>query len=99
MSEQTTKTIKLDQPIKRGEQEIAEITLRKPTAGELRGVPLLQLMQIDVAALATVLPRITNPTLTVQDVNAMDSADLMQAGLEVCSFLIPKAQLEASQPV
>lgn len=99
MSEQTTKTIKLDQPIKRGEQEITEITLRKPTAGELRGVPLLQLMQIDVAALATVLPRITNPTLTVQDVNAMDSADLMQAGLEVCSFLVPKAQMESFQPV
>ena len=36
MSEQTTKTIKLDQPIKRGEQEITEITLRKPGAGALR---------------------------------------------------------------
>ena len=95
----TIKTITLDQPIKRGEQTITEIELRKPTAGELRGVPLLQLMQIDVAALVTVLPRITTPALTAQDVNGMDSADLMQVGLEVCSFLVPKAQLEVSQPV
>lgn len=95
----TNKTITLDQPIKRGEQTITEITLRKPTAGELRGVPMMQLMQIDVAALAIVLPRITTPTLTTADVNGMDPADLMQAGLEVCTFLVPKAQLAASQPV
>ncbi len=100
MSEQTTKTIKLDQPIKRGEQEITEITLRKPGPGELRGIQLYPLLQGDVAALHIVLPRITTPALTAQDINKMDIADLLQAGLEISCFLAPKsAQLESYQTV
>ena len=31
-------TVTLDTPIKRGNGEITEVTLRKPSAGELRGV-------------------------------------------------------------
>lgn len=93
----TTKTITLDSPIKRGDQTIESITLRKPTAGELRGVPLMSLMQMDVAALTTVLPRITEPTLTTADVSGMDPADLVQCGVEVAGFLVPKAQLAAFQ--
>ena len=51
-------TIKLDTPIKRGETEITEVTVRKPLAGELRGIALTGLIQMDVAALAKVLPRL-----------------------------------------
>lgn len=86
----TNITIKLDTPIQRGTQTIAEITLRKPIAGELRGTPLTAVMQMDVDALATVLPRISTPTVTKHDVNAMDPADLMQLGLVVATFFVPK---------
>ena len=83
--------ILLDTPIVRGEQTITEITLSKPGAGALRGTQLASLMQMDVAALITVLPRISDPTLTEQDVRQLDPADLLQLGLEVAGFLVPSS--------
>ncbi len=61
-------TVILESPIQRGEQTITAITLRRPRAGELRGVKLMDLLQMDVAALHVVLPRITSPMLTTHDV-------------------------------
>ena len=68
----------------------------KPAAGELRGIALVNLIQMDVDALARVLPRITEPTLTEVDVNRMDPADLMQAGSVVAGFLLPASARPAS---
>lgn len=91
---QAPNTIDLDTPIKRGDQEISRVSLRKPAAGELRGVSLVDLMQMDVAALQTVLPRITSPALTPHDVAQMDPADLVQLAAGVSGFLLPKAARE-----
>ncbi|PPU50061.1 phage tail protein, partial [Xanthomonas arboricola pv. corylina] len=55
-------------------------------------------LQLDVTALATLLPRISSPTLTTADVNAMDPADLLAVGQEVQVFFLPKAQREADFP-
>ncbi len=87
----TTQTIVLDEPLKRGDTEIDKIVIRKPSAGELRGVSLSALGELDVAALERVLPRITNPTLTQHDVAKMAPADLMQCGVAVAGFLLKKA--------
>lgn len=84
-----SKTIALDTPIKRGDTTITEVTLNKPAAGALRGVALMPLLQMDVNALALVLPRISTPTLTAQEVLALDPADLMQLSTEVAGFLLP----------
>ncbi len=90
-------TIILDSPIKRGSSEISEVTLRKPMAGELRGVTLTDLLQMDVLALRKVLPRITNPTLTEHEIGQMDPADLVQLASLVTGFLLPKsAKADAS---
>ncbi|MBR8114443.1 phage tail assembly protein [Burkholderia cenocepacia] len=80
----------LDTPIKRGEQEITEVTLRKPAAGELRGTSLNALVNLDVDALGKVLPRISSPMLTEFDVQQLDPADLVQLGVAFASFLLPK---------
>lgn len=91
-------TVELDTPIVRGEHSITSVTLRKPMAGELRGVSLIELMQMDVLALRKVLPRITNPTLTDIEIGRMDPADLVQCGVAVSGFLLQKsAKAEASQ--
>lgn len=87
----TTETITLDHPIQRGDQQITAITLRKPMAGELRGVNLMAVMQMDVAAAITLLPRITSPSLTTQEVERLDPADLLQLTSTVTSFLLPKS--------
>lgn len=84
-------TVTLDEPIVRGDQKITSVTVRKPAAGELRGISLADLLKLDVGALHTVLPRITAPTLTTQDVAQMDVADLAQLGSEVVGFFLTKA--------
>ena len=92
----TTASVPLDTPIKRGEQEITEITLRKPDSGALRGANLADLLQMNVDALITVTPRISTPTLTEAEVRRMDPADLVQIGKEVAGFLLPKRLTEQS---
>ena len=93
----TEKTITLDEPLKRGDTLVEQITLRKPKAGELRGVSLVDLGNINVVALQQVLPRITTPILTAQDVANLDPADLLEIGAEVASFLVKKADRTAFQ--
>lgn len=89
--------ITLDEPIKRGEQTITEVRLRKPKAGELRGTQLVNLLHMDIGALETVLPRITMPTLTKHEVANLDPADITQFGTELSGFLLTKAKREAFQ--
>ena len=91
-------TITLDTPIQRTSGAINHVTLRKPKAGELRGVSLTELLQMDVTALQTVLPRISQPTLLKTEVADMDPADLVQFGVEVTSFLLPKGSKESISP-
>ncbi|PZP30452.1 MAG: phage tail assembly protein [Roseateles depolymerans] len=91
-----TASVTLDTPIKRGDTTITTIELRKPRAGELRGVALYDLVRMDVAAVQTVLPRITVPTLTRPEVDALDPADLFQLAAEVSAFLSPKAAQETA---
>lgn len=89
MSNETVK-VKLDEPIKRGEQVIKEIELRRPRAGALRGLSLMNVANMEVATLIKLLPRISNPALTEHDVQNMDPADLTALGVEVASFLPQK---------
>lgn len=84
-------TIDLETPIIRGDTKITSITLRKPQAGELRGVNLMSLAQMDVASLQTIIPRISNPILTTQDVARLEPCELMEIGVEIASFLMKKA--------
>ena len=84
-------TVTLETSLKRGDQTITAVTLRKPASGELRGVALADLLRLDVSALITVLPRITSPTLTAQDAQQLDLVDLTALGTEVLGFFMTKA--------
>ncbi|QIE87025.1 phage tail assembly protein [Pseudomonas nitroreducens] len=80
----------LDTPIKRGASEIDRITLRKPQSGELRGLQMAVLLQMDVASLIKLLPRISSPSVTEAEAAAMDPADLLACGAKVSDFLLQK---------
>jgi hypothetical protein len=95
MSTENPNTVTLDTPIQRGETKITEVTLRKPSAGELRGTSLQALITFDVDALCKVLPRITSPILTDAEISRMDPADLIQMGEKFAGFLAPKKAVEA----
>lgn len=90
-------TIILDTPIVRGEQTITTVVLRKPVSGELRGLKLADLLQLDVSTLQTLLPRISSPTLTHADAANLDPADLVQVGTAVAGFFMTRAERAASQ--
>ena len=84
------RTVTLDNPIQRGETEFATLEIRRPKAGELRGLNLRTLSELDYTALESLLPRITTPMLSKQEVADLDPSDLMQLGAEVVDFLLPK---------
>ena len=88
----------LDEDVKLGEQvsisKGTEIMVRKPGSGELRGLTLMALSQLDVDALHKLAPRITTPVI-LQNAT-MDPADLMQFGGEVMDFLLPTAAKQAA---
>lgn len=91
MSAKTEATVKLDSPIKRSDTTITEIVLRKPQSGALRGTRLQAVMEMDVASMMTVIPRISTPTLTPQEMSDLDPADLSAMSIEVVLFLLPKS--------
>ncbi len=84
-------TVILDTPIRRGTTIIDSITLRKPNSGELRGVSLAELLNMDVNSLVKVVPRISSPSLTAVEVTSMDPADLFALGTKVSGFLLQKS--------
>lgn len=86
--------ITLETPIKRGETIIDSIELRRPGAGELRGLKLADVLQLDVDAAIKLLPRITSPALISEEVARMDPADLLQCASKVAGFLLRKSDLQ-----
>lgn len=91
------KSFHLEAPIKRGETEIASIEIRKPFAGELRGVSLRALLDFETDAIVKVLPRITEPPLTAHEVAKLDPADLAQAGAAIADFLLTRRIREEAE--
>lgn len=89
--------VTLDYPIKRGDTEVKEITLRKPMAGQLRGVKLTELLSLDVGAVQMILPRITIPTLLPHEIAQLDPADITELGTKVAGFFVRKSIREAYQ--
>ena len=86
-----TVTVTLEDPIQRGEQTIATVTLRKPVVRDLRGINLADLVQMKTDAIAAVLPRISNPTLLAHEIDNISPADLISLAGEVVLFFAPKA--------
>ncbi|ELY4576224.1 phage tail assembly protein [Cronobacter turicensis] len=92
MTQTNENTVTLVNPVKRGEQEISTLTVIKPNAGTLRGVGLAALANCEVDALIKVLPRMTYPNLTEQEVIALELPDLLALAGKVVGFLSPTSE-------
>ncbi|MGA7586748.1 MAG: phage tail assembly protein [Rouxiella badensis] len=90
--EKKDNVVMLETPIKRGETEISQVEIIKPNAGALRGVGLAAVANADVDALLVVLPRITLPNLTRDEVSRLDLSDLVALAGGVIGFLSPKSE-------
>lgn len=85
-------TVTLDNPLERGDQKITAVTLRKPTAGDFRGTTMTAVFQMDPVAIATVIPRISDPIIHKDEYLQMDADDAAALGGEVVHFLLTRAQ-------
>jgi hypothetical protein len=79
-------TVTLTRPITRGQATITAVTLREPDAGAMRGLKLLDVMQMDVSALIRLIPRIADQYLSETDVALMGPADIARLGMAVVGF-------------
>lgn len=85
-------TVALSSPIQRGETTISSITLRKPRAGELRGLNLQELINCDIAAILKMIPRISEPVLTAPECDNLDPGDLTEIGGTIRGFFMTAAE-------
>lgn len=92
MAETTIVTVSLEEPIIRGEQKIESLGLRRPRSGELRGLSMIDIVQLKIDAVHELLPRITMPPLTNSEVLNLSPSDLFKVSSEIASFFIPKDQ-------
>ncbi|MBQ0210917.1 phage tail assembly protein [Providencia rettgeri] len=89
--------VKFNTPVKiQGGREITEVTITDTMrqAGALRGLKLWEVATGDVNSLITLLPRVTQPRLTEQDIASMPIDCFAQLANEVATFLAPSAPAE-----
>jgi hypothetical protein len=91
--------VPLETPITDGDNTITSLTVRKPAPGELRGLSLSHLLNGDADSHMKLLPRITSPINTEDEIKSgkIDVSDFSALVNEVIDFLLPplaKASLQ-----
>ena len=75
------KPITLKNPIKNGDKSITEVTVRRPSAGEMRGFTLVDVNTLDINTLIKLIPRITTPPMTESQAELLAFDDISAIGL------------------
>jgi hypothetical protein len=82
------KSIKLEVPFQQDGKEVVAVRIRKPTTGELRGLSLVNVLQMEVGTMLQLLPRIADPHLDESALEALDPADFTELSSQVTSFFL-----------
>lgn len=86
-----TRTLELSEPVIHGKAEntetISQIVIRKPDGSALRGLSVNAIAAGDVDQLAILIPRITTPMITTDDVYAMPYDDIASISGVLIDFL------------
>jgi hypothetical protein len=91
----TEETVTLTQPIRRGTVIIDTLTIRKPKPLNLRGMKVVDILQLDVDCIVTLAQRVATPPLTDVEARNLDPADLTKIGVAVQGFFVDPSTLEA----
>lgn len=89
-------TIKLSKPVMRGENEITSITLHEPNAGSLRGISISDLLNLNTDAITKLIPRISDPKLTEQEMQRFGLRDLANMGGAIANFFLTDEERAAA---
>jgi hypothetical protein len=76
------KTVTLSRPL----GDLAVVELREPKAGELRGLKIADVVQLDTTTMVTLIPRISN--LSARDVENLGASDLTKVMTETLGFFV-----------
>lgn len=83
----TKKTlVKLVNPFKRGDTQITEVSINKPTGGHLRGLKTANVVELDFDSHKKLVPRLTD--LTEAEFAMLDVEDVLTIQTEVASFFV-----------
>ena len=82
-------SVPLSVPIKRGNKDISSVELRAPDAGTLRGLKVVDVLQMDVTQHTVLIPRISNITAPEFEQLSKDSlSDAVEVMREVTYFFV-----------
>lgn len=81
----------LEKPLDRHGTKYSSIVVRKPLGTDCVGTSLTALNDADVAALSVVLPRVTEPALSKQEIGRMEIDDLGEFAGAIMGFLLSRA--------
>lgn len=85
----------LSEPLDAPDGPITRVELVRPSVGQLRGLQLSMVQMQDVSAMMKLLPRITRPALTPDQVAALAPADFAAMCNQVSLFFMSPEQAEA----
>lgn len=88
-----TARVLLEEPIEREGGRIEALTLRKPRAGELRGLKVGDLATGDIAAVIDVLPRISDPFITQAEAADLSMPDISEIAGTIMGFFMTQDQM------
>ncbi|MBF7683854.1 phage tail assembly protein [Acinetobacter sp. B5B] len=83
------KVIELKHGFYRGDNLVTSITMFKPNTGHCRGLSLKDVLSFNIDSLAVLLPRITTPAITAQNVYQLELMDTLKIAEEITNFLAP----------
>lgn len=81
-----TAKVSLVVPLVRGDDEIKDLTIRKPTAGALRGLKTAAIVELDFDSHKKLVPRICD--ITEAEFLTLDVEDVLTIQTEVASFFV-----------
>lgn len=87
----TLATVTLSTPITRQGGEVETIQLRRPNAGELRGLSLVDVTKLETEAMFKLIPRISMPFLTEAELATLNPVDWLAIATEIAGFFSPSA--------
>lgn len=94
MKNENSKIITLSTALLRGDKQITDITVNKPTVPALKGLKMFDVLQMDVDALQVLLPRVTSPVLHKADFATMEVADFTELAAAAVGFLGKNSEVE-----
>lgn len=86
------RTVELDVGVKRGDQTITSLQVRKPGGGELRGLSTVDVIRQDYNSMQKLAPRVTMPPITEAEFAALDPADILALGTEIAAFFLNRRE-------